>query len=230
MKQNVRLLLIDADDRRPELRRQFTGSQFAIVGESSFGAVAVTEARAVNPDIIIVSIEEPLVRAMRTIEILAQALPDVPVVAVSSVADPDGMRRTMRAGAKDYLIKRTKITLDLLLSDSSFEDRVKPVANNHVDADSKRLVDLSTELDFPVFWQLPWDTSAVDNSRLGRPTFVARPDTEFSAGITQLARAVSGLDAARSPQEWNWYHHRQLAQGQPLLAVSAPKSHYVVAG
>ncbi|MBI2940038.1 MAG: AAA family ATPase [Chloroflexi bacterium] len=103
MSSDVRVLLVEESDRRAELVRVLMASDVMVVGEAGYGTEAVTAAQELKPDVIVVSVEEPLARSLRTIEALALALPDTGCVAISSLSDRDAMRKAMRAGVRDFL-------------------------------------------------------------------------------------------------------------------------------
>jgi pilus assembly protein CpaE len=102
----IRILLADEDpDSRVELRRAIQRAQLASAGEVGFGMSAISYAVETRPDIILLSLEEPAARPLQTAERLTQALPETPLIVVSSVTDPGMIRRAMLAGARDYLFK-----------------------------------------------------------------------------------------------------------------------------
>jgi pilus assembly protein CpaE len=79
------------------------GGGFAVAGEAGTGTEAVGMARQARPDVVVVSLEEPVARPLKSIEALTIAAPDTPVVVVSSLPDKDYLRRAMVAGARDFL-------------------------------------------------------------------------------------------------------------------------------
>ncbi len=106
MATKIRVLLADEDpDSRVELRRALQRAQLTSAGEVGFGMSAISYAVETRPDIILLSLEEPAARPLQTAERLTQALPETPLIVVSSVADPGMIRRAMLAGARDYLFK-----------------------------------------------------------------------------------------------------------------------------
>ena len=106
MATKIRILLADEDpDSRVELRRAIQRAQLASAGEVGFGMSAISYAVETRPDIILLSLEEPAARPLQTAERLTQALPETPLIVVSSVTDPGMIRRAMLAGARDYLFK-----------------------------------------------------------------------------------------------------------------------------
>ncbi len=78
-------------------------SGFAVLGEAGYGIEAVSLARDTEPDVVVFSVEEPQIRALQTVEALADLLPQAPIIAYSSIRDPNAMRKAMVAGVKDYL-------------------------------------------------------------------------------------------------------------------------------
>jgi pilus assembly protein CpaE len=83
-------------------------SGFAVLGEAGYGMEAMTLARQAEPDVIVIAIEEPIIRALQTVEAMVDLLPKSPVVGYSSVRDPNAMRKAMLAGVKDYLTAPVK--------------------------------------------------------------------------------------------------------------------------
>ncbi len=102
-------VIIDPDlSARADVKRALTLAHFTVSGESGYGIEAVTVANENVPDVFIVSVEEPVARALQTMQSLGDALPDTPIIAYSSLADAASVRRAMVAGARDYLIKPVK--------------------------------------------------------------------------------------------------------------------------
>lgn len=102
----LRILIVDEDpDSRVVVRRALQRAQLEIVGEAGFGAAAVSLALSARPDIIFLSVEEPITRPLETAEALANALPETPFIVYSSLNQPEAMRRAMVFGARDYILK-----------------------------------------------------------------------------------------------------------------------------
>jgi pilus assembly protein CpaE len=102
-------VIVDPDlGSRADTKRALTLAHFTVCGEAGYGIEAVTVAKESTPDIFLVSVEEPVARALQTIESLADANPDAPTVVYSSMAEASSVRRAMVAGARDYLVKPVK--------------------------------------------------------------------------------------------------------------------------
>jgi pilus assembly protein CpaE len=79
-------------------------SGFAVMGASGYGMEAMTLARETAPEVVVVALEEPMARSLQTVESVADVLPQVPIIAYSSIGDPSYIRRAMQVGVKDYLV------------------------------------------------------------------------------------------------------------------------------
>ena len=109
MARTPEIVTVDPDlSSRAEVKRAVQMAHFTVTGEAGYGIEAVTVAQEKLPDVFLVSVEEPVARALQTIESLADAVPGVPAIVYSTMADASSVRRAMVAGARDYLIKPVK--------------------------------------------------------------------------------------------------------------------------
>ena len=99
------MLVEDSAEERAAIKKLLLASELMVVAESALGTEAVAMAREVKPDVVVIAVEEPVVRALRTIEALNVVVPQTPVVAVSSLGGRDYLRQAMLAGARDYLVR-----------------------------------------------------------------------------------------------------------------------------
>src|SRR5579862_1838024 len=97
------LLVDDSSEERAAVKRLLMAGELMIAGESVLGTEAVAMARDLKPEVILVAAEEPLVRALRTIEAFNVVVPNTPVIVVSSLSGRQYLRQAMLAGARDYL-------------------------------------------------------------------------------------------------------------------------------
>ena len=106
MAEQIHVMLVDdMAESRAMLKKQLLAGDFDIVGEAGFGPEAIDLARELRPNVILIGVEEPTARPLRTLEMLALAMRDCPIVAISSLSDRESLRRAMLAGARDYLVK-----------------------------------------------------------------------------------------------------------------------------
>lgn len=76
-----------------------------VCGTAGDGEQAVEEARRLNPDIVLMDVNMPVMDGIGATEILAQELPGSPVIIMSVQGERDYLRRAMQAGAREFLIK-----------------------------------------------------------------------------------------------------------------------------
>jgi pilus assembly protein CpaE len=99
-------LLVDENrEALAALNKQINFIDMVVIGEAGFGPVAYTWASQLQPDIVLVSMEEPVARALKSVEALALGQPRWPVIVVSSKGDRESLRKAMRAGANDFIAK-----------------------------------------------------------------------------------------------------------------------------
>jgi len=102
---NPKVIIIDQDpSARAETQRMLALSGFAVMGAAGYGMEAMTLARETQPEVVVVSLEEPMARSLQTVESVADVIPQVPIIAYSSIGDPSYIRRAMQVGVKDYLV------------------------------------------------------------------------------------------------------------------------------
>ncbi|MFQ5471846.1 MAG: AAA family ATPase [Dehalococcoidia bacterium] len=109
MGRNPRVAIIGQEPvARDEIQKMLAVSGFAVVGEAGYGIEAVSLAKDTEPDLVVISVEEPLIRALQTVEALSDLLPHSPIIAYSSLRDPNAMRKAMLAGVSDFLLAPVK--------------------------------------------------------------------------------------------------------------------------
>jgi pilus assembly protein CpaE len=103
---NLEVVVVDPDvNSRADTNRALVMSHFTVSGEAGYGIDAVSMAKEKNPDVIVLSMEEPVARAVQTMNSLADALPETPIIVYSSLSGASSVRRAMVSGARDYLVK-----------------------------------------------------------------------------------------------------------------------------
>jgi pilus assembly protein CpaE len=109
MARNPRVAIVGQEPlARDDIQKMLSVSGFAVLGEAGYGIEAVSLARDTEPDVVIILIEEPLIRALQTVEALTDLLPHSPIIAYSSISEPDAMRKAMLAGVSDFLVTPVK--------------------------------------------------------------------------------------------------------------------------
>lgn len=102
----IRVLL--ADDHtmlREGLRRSLTAEGFSIVGEASDGDEAVSLARQLDPDVVLMDVTMPVTDGIEATRTIRETLERVQVVMLTMHADAELIRGAIAAGAAGYLTK-----------------------------------------------------------------------------------------------------------------------------
>lgn len=117
--------MVDQDiQARFDMKQVVKASGLTVAGEANYGMEAITVARDTTPDVIIVSVGEPMERPLQTIESLLSLLPDTPVIVVSNSREIEIARKTMLAGARDFLPRplRPEVLRDSVLKAMEAEE------------------------------------------------------------------------------------------------------------
>ena len=94
VRQGLRMFL----SRDPELE---------VVGEAANGEEAVSMARYLRPDVVLMDLLMPVMDGIAATESIRTELPDVEVIALTSVLEDASVTGAVRAGAIGYLLKDT---------------------------------------------------------------------------------------------------------------------------
>jgi NarL family two-component system response regulator LiaR len=105
----IRLLITDDHDvvrqgLRLYLRRD---PEIEVVGEAANGEEAVERARSLRPDVVLMDLLMPKMDGIAATEAIRAELPEVEVVALTSVLEDAAVSAAVRAGAIGYLLKDT---------------------------------------------------------------------------------------------------------------------------
>ncbi len=105
--ESIRILI--ADDH-PLVRRGLrtliaTEPGMDLVGEAQDGAEAVSMARALGPDVVLIDMVMPRKTGLEAIEEIVREHPEVRILVLTSFGDDDKVFPAIRAGALGYLLK-----------------------------------------------------------------------------------------------------------------------------
>lgn len=106
----IRVLLVDDHTVVRQGLRMFLSldAELTIVGEAVNGADALQKAHELKPDVILMDLMMPVMDGIAAIGILRRDLPDIEVIALTSVLEDAAVFSAMRAGATGYLLKDTE--------------------------------------------------------------------------------------------------------------------------
>ena len=106
------LLVGHNDESLAPVRNALTSDELEIAGTATLGPAALTWAKIVEPDVVLVVAEESLARPVATIQALAHGDPEWTVVAMADQFERELVRQAMLAGARDVVV-RTSATHEL---------------------------------------------------------------------------------------------------------------------
>ena len=106
----IRVLLVDDHAVVLNGLRMFLGldPELEIVGQAANGAEAVTLAHELEPDVVLMDLLMPIMDGITATTIIRRELPEVEVVALTSVLEDEKVIGAIRAGAIGYLLKDTE--------------------------------------------------------------------------------------------------------------------------
>ena len=106
----IRVLLVDDHAVVRQGLRMFLSldSELTIVGEAVNGADALQKAHDLQPDVILMDLMMPVMDGITAIGVLRRDLPDIEIIALTSVLEDASVFNAMRAGASGYLLKDTE--------------------------------------------------------------------------------------------------------------------------
>jgi pilus assembly protein CpaE len=112
----IRVLIVDdIPETRENVRKLLAfESDIEVVGVAGTGHDAISAAREFQPDIVLMDINMPGLDGISAVEAITQEVPNVQVIMMSVQSETDYVRRSMLAGARDFLIK--PFTSDELVS------------------------------------------------------------------------------------------------------------------
>jgi NarL family two-component system response regulator LiaR len=105
----IRVLIVDDHGVVRQGLRMFLkpDRELEIVGEAANGAAALRLARALKPDVVLMDLLMPVMDGIAATAAIRQELPDVEVLALTSVLEDQAVVGAVRAGAIGYLLKDT---------------------------------------------------------------------------------------------------------------------------
>ena len=103
----IRILIVDDHQVVRQGLRMFLSldPELEVVGEATNGAEAVRLARQLAPNVVLMDLIMPVMDGVEATKAIRQELPDVDVIALTSVLEETAIYRAMRAGATGYLLK-----------------------------------------------------------------------------------------------------------------------------
>ena len=106
-KDAIKILIVDdvADIRENISKLMEFHSEVQIVGQAGTAAEAIEKAKELQPDVILMDINMPVMDGIAATEVLAVEVPKSSIIIMSVQGEQEYLRRAMMAGAKNYLVK-----------------------------------------------------------------------------------------------------------------------------
>jgi NarL family two-component system response regulator LiaR len=106
----IRILIADDHGVVRQGLRMFLSldPELEVVGEAANGEEALIMARELEPDVVLMDLLMPVMDGFAATEVIRAELPEVEVIALTSVLEDDSVSGAVRAGAIGYLLKNTE--------------------------------------------------------------------------------------------------------------------------
>jgi pilus assembly protein CpaE len=107
MADQIRVLIVDDIPETRDHLTKLLGFEVDIdvVGSAASGLEAIDQAKGLHPDIVLMDINMPDMDGITATEQLARAVPAASVIMMSVQGEADYLRRSMLAGAREFLVK-----------------------------------------------------------------------------------------------------------------------------
>jgi pilus assembly protein CpaE len=105
--EKIRILIVDdiADTRDNLAKLLGFEPDFEVVGSAGSGQEAISIAKEQTPDAILMDINMPDMDGITATEIISNTVPGSPIIMMSVQGEQDYLRRSMLAGAREFLVK-----------------------------------------------------------------------------------------------------------------------------
>ena len=107
MKDKIRVLVVDdVTETRDNTRRLLSFAEdIQIVGEAANGEQALKKVEQLTPDIILMDVNMPIMDGITATEKISLNYPKAAVIIISVQGEPEYLKKAMKAGAREYLVK-----------------------------------------------------------------------------------------------------------------------------
>jgi YesN/AraC family two-component response regulator len=105
----IRILLVDDQTLLCEVLKTWleVEEDFQVIGVAHNGNEALSKIEMLQPDIVLMDIDMPEMDGLNATQIISERYPEVKVIFLSGHDEDDYLGKSLRAGAKGYLLKNT---------------------------------------------------------------------------------------------------------------------------
>lgn len=106
----VKVLVVDDESLIRNILKDYLSSDesLEVVGEASNGKLAISQARALQPDVILMDMQMPLMDGVEATQYIHHSFPDIRILGLSTFATDRYVVELLRAGASGYLVKDSR--------------------------------------------------------------------------------------------------------------------------
>lgn len=106
----VKVLLVDDESLIRNILKDYLSSDesLEVVGEASNGNLAISQARALQPDVILMDMQMPLMDGVEATQYIHHSFPNIRILGLSTFATDRYVVELLRAGASGYLVKDSR--------------------------------------------------------------------------------------------------------------------------
>lgn len=103
----IRILVADDTEETRQLVSRFLefNDRFDLVGTAGNGQEAISKVAKLDPDVVLMDINMPVMNGLEATEEISVKFPQVMVIIMSVQSEVDYMKKAMLSGAKEYIIK-----------------------------------------------------------------------------------------------------------------------------
>ncbi len=132
----IRILLVDDQPLFRKAIASLIGDQpdFTVVGEAENGLDGVEQAHALQPDLVVMDVDMPVMSGVEAVKLIREQVPATKVVMLTVSEDEDDLFDAIRYGAHGYLLKdlRPEQLYDMLRSVMRNETPLSPAIAGRV--------------------------------------------------------------------------------------------------
>lgn len=106
----ITVLIADDESLIRDILKDYLSSDetLNVIGEASTGKVAVSQAKALQPDVILMDMQMPLMNGVEATKLIHEQFPDIRILGLSTFATDRYVVDLLRAGASGYLVKDSR--------------------------------------------------------------------------------------------------------------------------